>query len=242
MNMPTQPVDAFLTRYLVRDRSLLIHLPERRRVLSSAPRGGGLGHARSIINHQVPRHPLRGSGASSQRTWSDPARYLGDVARRLRAPQPCVGLMTAVPLENLVVLREQADDLWVEGFFTVGVTKAVRVGESIDSTPSADPQKPGTINVVLITNAALTVSAMVTAVQVATESKAAVLLANRIPSWTGRSEATGTGTDVVVVVNGNGPLIRYSGTHTRIGELIGKLVSHGIESGLIKARRWKRSR
>jgi iron complex transport system ATP-binding protein len=141
-----------------------------------------------------------------------------------------------------VVLREQADDLWVEGFFTVGVTNAVRVGESIDSTPSANPQKPGTINVVLITNAALTVSAMVTAVQVATESKAAVLLANRIPSWTGRSEATGTGTDVVVVVNGNGPLIRYSGTHTKIGELIGRLVSHGIESGLIKARLRKRSR
>lgn len=240
--MPTQPVDTVLTRYMVRDRSLLIHLPELRRVLSSAPRGGGVRHARSILNHQVPGQPLRGSGASSQRTWSDPARYLGDVAKRLRAPHPCVGLMTAVPLKQLVVLRVQAVDLWVEGFFTVGVTNAVRVGESIDATPYTDPQQAGTINVVLLTNAALTVSAMVTAVQVATESKAAVLLANRIPSWTGRSEATGTGTDAVVIVNGKGPLIRYSGTHTRIGELIGRLVSHGIESGLNKAHRWKRSR
>lgn len=104
----------------------------------------------------------------------------------------------------------------------VGVTNAVRAGELIDRSPSdVTLQRVGTINIVIIiTNAALAVSAMVTAVRVATESKAAALLAKRIPSWTGRSDTTGTGTDAVVIANGNGPLIRYSGTpHTRIGEL-----------------------
>ena len=60
---------------------------------------------------------------------------------------------------------------------TVGVTNAVRAGE-----PRTLPAKnrAGTINIILITNAALTVSAMVTAVQVITESKTAVLLDRRV--------------------------------------------------------------
>jgi iron complex transport system ATP-binding protein len=137
--------------------------------------------------------------------------------------------MTAVSLDRLMVCREQEEDLWVEGFFTVGVTNAVRAGEPIGlAERRCVPQGAGTINIILITNASLTVSAMITAVQVATESKTAALLEAGVPSWTGRPGATGTGTDAVVVVGGDGPFMRYSGTHTMIGALIGRLVGRAV--------------
>ena len=223
---------SFVTRFFVKDRTLVVDLMTARRVLSSAPRRGGLVTARSIINHQVPDTPAHDDDlpGNVQRRWSHPARYLGVVAESLSAPPPCVGLMTAVLMRRLIVLREQSDSLWVEGFFTVGVTNAVRAGE-VASRLRAAPAA-GTINMILATNAALSTSAMVTLVQVATESKTAVLLAQGIKTWTGQPGATGTGTDAVVVVGGDGPAMRYSGTHTKIGEMVGSLVSDGIVRGL----------
>ncbi|MGH7228005.1 MAG: adenosylcobinamide amidohydrolase, partial [Nitrospiraceae bacterium] len=95
----------------------------------------------------------------------------------------------------------------------------------------------GTINIILVTNARLASSALVGAVQVATESKTAVLLSKKVPSWTGSPGATGTGTDAVVVACGTGPRLRYSGTHTKIGEMIGRLVRRGVTEGLIRSNR-----
>jgi adenosylcobinamide amidohydrolase len=137
-----------------------------------------------------------------------------------------------------MICREQEANLWVEGFFTVGVTNAVRAGEPTGlAERQVVPQGAGTINIILITNAALIVSAMITAVQVATESKTAALLEAGVPSWTGRPGATGTGTDAVVVVGGDGPSIRYSGTHTMIGELIGRLVGRAVQKGVHRPAR-----
>ena len=68
------------------------------------------------------------------------------------------------------------------------------------ASPTAEIH-PGTINVILVTNARLSAAAMVGMVQVATEAKTAVLLRAKVKSWTGRSGATGTGTDAVVVVS-----------------------------------------
>lgn len=216
---------SFVTRFLVKHRTLVIDLGTPRRVLSSAPRRGGLVTACSIINHQVsdaPRHDHR---------WSrDPARYLGFVARELGARAPCVGLMTAVPMHQLIVLREWSEGLWVEGFLTVGVSNAVRAGDPCG--PPAVSPGPGTINIIIVTNGALSASAMATAIQVITESKTASLLAHAVRSSTGDPGATGTGTDAVAVVSGVEIPLRYSGTHTAIGQLMGRLVTRGLSHGL----------
>ena len=141
----------------------------------------------------------------------------------------CVGLMTAVPMTQLVAHREERKGLWVEGFATVGVTNAVRAGEPVrqmQGEPSG--ATAGTINLILITNGCLTVPAMVGAVQVATESKTGVLRDHAVPSWTGLAGATGTGTDAVVVASalrGNGPWHPYAGTHTEIGSMVGRVVA-----------------
>ncbi len=209
------------------------------RVLSSAPRGGGLRTTRYILNHQVRANP---AGQGSRQNWEHPSRYLRRIAGTLGVEQDCVGLMTAVPMTQVVTCRDVRDGIWVECFATVGVTNAVRAGEiprREESRMSAGTA--GTINLILVTNMCLAVSALVGAVQVATESKTGVLRDHAVPSWTGRPGATGTGTDAVVVASalrGNGPWHAYAGTHTEIGSMIGQVVAECLLQGLKLATQW----
>jgi adenosylcobinamide hydrolase len=207
----------------------VIDLGQRRRILSSAPRGGGFVQARYVINHQVDSNPRRSDHPGPICEWGDPARYLGAVAKKVGVTHDCVGLMTAVPIRRLVALREQMDGLWVEGFFTAGVTNAVRAGDSIGTEQEYGP---GTINMVLVTNARLSRSAMVCAVQVVTEAKTAALFRANVPCSRGKAGATGTGTDATVIVCGDGPSLKFSGTHTMIGMMLGRLVLRGLQKGL----------
>jgi iron complex transport system ATP-binding protein len=231
-----ETTDDVTTTFKIDGDTLVIDLRRRRTILSSAPCGGGLVRARYILNHQVPPNPVDHEAGGS---WDDPSRYLSKVAARLGAHGPRVGLMTAVPMTKLVVLREQVDELWVEGFFTVGVSNAVRAGATMPhGAGHAGRATIGTINIILVTNGRLTASAMVGVVQVLTESKTAVLLEEAVTAWDGSPGATGTGTDAVVVASGDGPAVRYSGTHTVLGAMIGKVVSQGMREGLSRYRTW----
>lgn len=229
--------DRFSTRHWVAGDTLIIDLGARMRVLSSAPRGGGLRTARYILNHQVPSHP---PGSHRDGTYEHPSRYLRRLAENLGVESDCVGLMTAVPMTQLVVHREARDGLWIEGFATVGVTNAVRAGEPVVRLHSEEATA-GTINLILVTNGCLAVPAMVGAVQVATESKTGVLRDQAVPSWTGLPGATGTGTDAVVVASarrGQGRWQPYAGTHTEIGSMIGRVVAECLLQGLSLAAEW----
>jgi adenosylcobinamide hydrolase len=235
------------TQYRVTSDTLVIDLRRPGRVLSSAPQGGGVRPSRYILNHQVntdstsdrlttevekPWHP----------NWGDPARYLRRVAIALGVDDNCVGLMTAVPMKQLVIGREESEGIWVECFATVGITNAVRAGEW--PRVGSDPRRVthvGTINLILVTNAVLSSAAMVGAAQVATESKTGILRDHAVPSWTGLPGATGTGTDVVVVAcrqRKEGLRLSYSGTHTVIGAMIGRVVAYCVTQGLARAERW----
>ena len=118
-----------------------------------------------------------------------------------------------------------------------GLSNAVQAGEPVTPRQRTNSAHPGTINLILVTNARLSASAMVGMVQVATEAKTAVLLRAKVKSWTGRPGATGTGTDAVVVVSGNGPPMRYSGTHTVLGELVGRVIETAVTEGLARYAR-----
>jgi len=230
------------TRYRVTQQTLIIDLGGRGRVLSSAPQGGGFTAASHILNHQVESNPVAKASHQAHR-WSNPARYLKRLAVTLGAKRGTVGLMTAVPMTQVVTVRASSGALWVECFATVGVTNAVRAGEWPETGGRrTGTATPGTINLILVTNACLSSAAMVGAVQVATESKTGVLRDHAVPSWTGQSGATGTGTDAVVIacrLRGKGPWHAYSGTHTVIGALIGRTVARCVSRGLAKAKMWR---
>ncbi len=232
------------TRYRVVENTLIITLGGRRRVLSSAPQGGGFRPASFILNHQVEANSIPNSPHTQ--FYGDPARYLRKLASRLGADKGTVGLMTAVPMTQLVTARVSAGRLWVECFATVGVTNAIRAGEWSQADSYRDRQAGlGTINLILITNGSLSDAAMVGAVQVATETKTGVLRDHAVPSCTGLSGATGTGTDVVVIAcrsRGQGPRLAYSGTHTVMGSLVGQAVANCVSRGLAKAKKRKGNR
>lgn len=236
--MKTRTRNEVDTPYQVIERTLVIRLGGRKRVLSSSSYGGGLGFASQILNHQV-----EANGGLMKR-YPMPSRYLRDLASRLGLSDETIGLMTAVPMTQLVTARTTAQGLWVECFATVGVTNAVKAGERpLQSTRSNGGTRPGTINLVVITNASLSIAAMVGAVQVVTEAKTGVIRDHGVRSRRTRSLATGTGTDVVVIAcasRGEGPPQQYSGTHTVIGSLIGRAVARCVSQGLAKAAQWQR--
>ena len=238
--MTQGPSSRVQTSYRVTEQTLVIDLGGKRRVLSSAPQGGGLISASHILNHQVESNPIANT---QQRSHGDPARALRQLAASLGMQQRTVGLMTAVPMKQLVTARVSSGSVWVECFATVGVTNAVRAGER----PETDSRRSqaaelGTINLIVVTNACLSSAAMVGAVQVVTESKTGVLRDHAVPSWTGQPGATGTGTDAVVIacrLRGEGPVQAHSGTHTMIGALIGEAVAECVTRGLAKAKQWQ---
>lgn len=238
MKVSTKP--AMQTAFSVRRKTLIVDLGSLRSVLSSAPRAGGITRARYILNHQVANNPIRkdNCGINPGVSCADPSRTLSKLATSLGIRDKFVGLMTAVSLADLVAIRAASNRIWVEGFVTVGTANAVRAGEPAEPKQLTNGRThPGTINVILVTNARLSASAMVGMVQVATEAKTAVLLHAKVKSWTGRSRATGTGTDAVAVVSGSGPPMRYSGTHTLIGELVGRVVEAAVTEGLVRYAR-----
>ena len=231
---------AMQTAFRVTRKTLIVDLGGIRSVLSSAPRSGGMMRARYVLNHQVSANPIGrdDSGAGAAARCPDPARALSALAASLGIRDRFVGLMTAVSLLDLIAVREAYDQIWVEGFVTVGTSNAVRAGEAVMPKETTNSRThPGTINVILVTNARLSAAAMVGVVQVATEAKTAVLLHEKVKSWTGRPGATGTGTDAVVVVSGNGPSLRYSGTHTVLGALVGRAIGKAVTEGLARYER-----
>jgi iron complex transport system substrate-binding protein len=73
------------------------------------------------------------------------------------------------------------------------------------------------------------------AVITASEAKAAALadLDIRSGPTPGENQATGTGTDNILVVEGGGPPAELSGGHSRLGELI----AHAVHAGVVEAVR-----
>jgi adenosylcobinamide hydrolase len=229
------------TRYRVIGQTLVIKLGGRTRVLSSAPQGGGLTVASYILNHQVEANPL--VVGKQLMPFREPGRCLRELASRMGIRAPTVGLMTAVPMTQVVTARAASDGLWVECFATVGVTNAVRAGEwPPQGSGGKGLDEPGTINLILITNGSLSQAAMVGAVQVATEAKSGALRDHDVLSCQSGTTATGLGNDAVVIacsLRGQGPLHVYSGTHTVIGALIGGVVTDCVTHGLAKAKAWQ---
>jgi len=91
---------------------------------------------------------------------------------------------------------------------------------------------PWTINVILLTNAALSNAAMARAIITVTEAKTAVLQDMDVrSSYNPQVQATGTGTDNVAVVSGDGSLIRYSGGHT----VMGNMIAHATKEAIFEA-------
>jgi adenosylcobinamide amidohydrolase len=134
-------------------------------------------------------------------------------------------LFTGANMRNVSVQMQQFRDMVVYALVTAGVeTNAVRCG-----TDSGDFYELGTVNILILTNMQLTPRSMTRAIIDATEAKTAALQDLDIRScYTPSVQATGTGTDNIIVVEGRGPKIDNAGGHSKLGELIARAVHASV--------------
>jgi predicted amidohydrolase/adenosylcobinamide amidohydrolase len=147
-----------------------------------------------------------------------------------------LGISFAADLDNLAVVTQSYGPLTVTVLATAGArSNAIRTG--VDAGTYIEGNTPaGTINIMLLTNIRLTDAAMARALITITEGKTAALQDLNVPSTYSKTvQATGTGTDSIIVVSGTqGPQASYTGGHSKIGELIGKASHQAVLEALGK--------
>jgi len=189
-------------------------------VLGSAVLGGNLRWARYIINHSVDRNYHE----------SDPEQDLKQVTERLQLGHDVLGLMTAVSVTHTVLSYGSHKELSVATLCTAGIGNPGVAGLPLNKI--SNKNRLGTINLIMLIDGNLTDSAMVNAIITATEAKTRALFNAKISLSSGE-RITGTTTDAIVVAcTGKGEPLRYAGTATELGYLIGRTVYKAVTQGV----------
>ncbi len=141
-------------------------------------------------------------------------------------------LFTGADMDNLATKTKEFKKMKIVAFVTAGVRgNALKM-----SKDNGGFYEPGTINIIIMTNMKLTQRAMTRAIISVTEAKSAALADMDIRSSYSplKHQATGTGTDNVLVVEGDGSVIDNAGGHSKMGELIAKAVYDGVKEAVLK--------
>ena len=149
-------------------------------------------------------------------------------------------LSTGANMDNVAVCEKSYNELMVCCLATGGVGNSLRSGvdEAIWMEWDGNFRNTlGTINIILLTNVALSDGAMARTIITATEAKTAALQDMDVrSSVSSQNQATGTGTDNMIIVSGKGPdkPICYMGGHTKMGELIGASTKIAVAEAIKK--------
>ncbi|RXA16234.1 adenosylcobinamide amidohydrolase [Methanosarcina sp. MSH10X1] len=197
-------------QYILKDNALII---KGDFVAVSTGLNGGCARVKSLFNKQVPR------------TFNppDPNEFLREEALKLGIEEAHFGLLTAVKMEYLQII----EDDYLTAFITAGV-----------SNGSEFRAKIGTINIILISKARLSETALFGAIITATEAKGLALLEKGYTFL-------GTNTDAVIVAyetcsetdyepfpKNKEKQIPYAGSSTDFGKKITEAVIKGVKAGL----------
>ncbi len=174
------------------------------------PMAAGLGHMRSGVE-QVKKTLAKNLGFSEKSFTT---------------------LMTGANMDNLAVVSREYKDLRVIAMVTGGVRgNAMRLSKDNGYYTSH-----GTINIIVASNRKLSTAAMSRAIITVTEAKTAALTDLDIRSaytpWP--NQATGTGTDNVLIVQGEGPWIEFAGGHSKLAQLMAEAVHEGVTQALAR--------
>ncbi|NWG09449.1 MAG: bifunctional adenosylcobinamide hydrolase/alpha-ribazole phosphatase CbiS [Nitrososphaerales archaeon] len=200
--------------------TLVIRFNEPLNVLSSAVLNGGLFRARAIINHHVPK----------SFDHRDPAYILRNLVKNLGLADDTVGFMTAVEVHNVAIRTERVKDLVVSALVTAGLSYPATAGD--DTLQSSDI---GTINIILLIDGNLTDSCIVNCIQTAIEAKTVALRELDVRSRFSNSVASGSTSDAIAVAcTGVGEPIKFAGTGTEIGIMIGRIVKEATKEAIQK--------
>jgi adenosylcobinamide hydrolase len=214
--------------------SALVSFPEKRNVLSTLD---GFKRVKNVANVFVP-DPLSGK-IMTLKKYSRFAKRLPATLGLARTDTTLIS--TGVDMEKLAICEKSFGDFHVCCIATGGARNnalraGVDAGNWLEREKSFLP-KPGTINILLLTNVTLSWGAMARAIMTATEAKTAALQDLGYKStFSPQVQATGTGTDNMIVVTGVNPdlVIRHTGGHSKMGELIGSAAKNAVAEALKK--------
>jgi adenosylcobinamide amidohydrolase len=206
-----------------------IRLSQSRRVLSSAPFNGGLVDADHLLIMNVPDNfnGAKGPFEPLEETFKN-------YCRQKKWSGITVGMMTSAKMTSFMSVRRESGGVEILVLVTAGVSNARRAGDPAEHRRFDSVQMTtGTINIIVLTSAALTPAAQVEAVMVVTEAKAALMQDLSVTSPVSGKVATGTGTDAIAIVNGfTPPEISFCGKHTLFGEMLASAVMEALTDSL----------
>jgi adenosylcobinamide amidohydrolase len=238
------------------EKTLVVQFPQRRRSLST---NDGIVDVLAAANHAA--HSMLWHAAGPAMTNHDGTRATvyakrsqEKIAQQLGVNAEDIAMMgTAADMDNLALVTKAFTPFVVTALVTAGAEhNAIRTGldegkyiepdPALETALPGDSPVPGTVNILILTNARLTDGAMARAIITATEAKTAAFEDLKVPStYTKDAQATGTGTDSMIVVSGtSGPEVTYTGGHSRIGDLMGKAVHEAVMEALEKQNGFKR--
>ena len=200
--------------------TLLVSFGKKRQVLSTVD---GLKRVKFVANTYVPM-----SLANSTMTIKKHQKFIRQLPHTLGIPPKDITFIcTAVNMEKMATGEKSYQDFKVCCLATGGAKdNALRMGVDVGNWVEKKTRfqfAPGTINIIILTNVVLSVGAMARAIMTATEAKTAALEDRGVRSTASpQLQATGTGTDSMIVVSGvdASTIIRHTGGHTKMGELI----------------------
>ncbi len=217
---------------------LLLHLPQARNSLSARQ---GFRRVEAVCNCCYPEL-LWQLSPGKFRDWNSYFRQVLKVPLvELGLPVDRVAVLsTGVDMHHLACIEETYEELWVQAWVTAGVrTNALRIGLDragvIEKISGFEPV--GTINIIVLTNVALTQAALAASFITITEAKTISLQDLDIRSSYNQDwQASGTGTDQVVVVSGREGRSTYVGGHSKLGEIMARAVSRATIKAIEKGK------
>ncbi len=199
-----------------------------RPALSSAIHNGGICYADAALILRVKKN-FHGRYSS----FDDPAMTMDKYCRQAGLKGTTIGMMTSASMSSFRKFAKKEGGISVSACLTAGLSNARCAGDRADAGTHEYRMKPGTINIILMTNVIMSAATMAEAIMMVTEAKVAALTALGEKSPVSGKPITGTGTDATAIISGQGPeKARYCGKHTLLGEMMASVVIEALHDSL----------
>jgi alpha-ribazole phosphatase CobZ len=211
-------------------KTFVITFKKKRKIISTLE---GFKEVNIVGNNYVPKDLW-------EMRYSDWQNYKKEIIKSLGYKEKEASLLyTGVDIENFGLCEEKFGDYKIVCYATAGVkSNALRIGfdKGRFYEKEGDFFEIGTINIIILTDTFLTEGALINSIIQITEAKTSLLqdLDIRSSYKPFENQATGTGTDNIIFVNGENGKITYTGGHSKFGEIIGKVVYKAVKEGIKK--------
>ncbi|WP_078596128.1 adenosylcobinamide amidohydrolase [Evansella clarkii] len=195
------------------DRLIHIQFSEPLRTISNGVAGEGLEWVTHFCNYHVDKGYDCSTPELDIRNW---------MAEDGIPCEQAVAMMTAVKLDDMVLMRKHEDGMNILAMVTAGTGNAVDISAKNNA---ALKRRTGTINTMVFVDAHFTDGALVNSYMSATEGKVKALQDLQVKDPETGTFATGTSTDSLLIgVTQKGIQTPYAGSGTAIGKAIGGIV------------------